>query len=537
MSFFKRAMTSIMRRPGKSVILLLLVFILGTVIAGAIAVHGAVGNTDANLRRGMRPLVSLQADHEAHSQFWEENGYTWEDPDAPQIMPLTLEMVREIGELPYVQNYEYSVPAWLNDVPGIRRYDLWRDEEDTSPVGDDEMAWGLNFRGTSETELLQVRENAVELVDGRTFTESELSDHSDVVPVIVSAGLARVNSWDINDRFEIYQRMVFPQPDGMWDQHWGVDPDNIFAEEALTFEIIGLIDVPGGVEEIDLNDMSMENQQRINRLDNVLGMIHLPNVAAEEMQRFEIEQRPLMLEHMVENDMELPEWMQQFGSEQESLDDEADQLHITSIILLNDPDEVEPFTEAAKEILPDFWRVEGLSGGFDAISSSMETLQGIAFWVLWASVITTLLILSLLITLFLRDRRYEMGVYLALGEKKGKIISQILLEVVVTSVVGITLAVFTGNIISGIMSRNMLRNEITAEQNTSNNEWTMHWNEFDMLGMSTDMAPEDMLEAFDISLNVETIGLFYAVGLGAVVLSTVAPVIYVVTLNPKKVLM
>jgi len=62
MNFFKRAMISILRRPVKTLILLLLVLILGTVITGAISVEGAINNTDANLRRQMRPIVSIDLD-------------------------------------------------------------------------------------------------------------------------------------------------------------------------------------------------------------------------------------------------------------------------------------------------------------------------------------------------------------------------------------------------------------------------------------------------------------------------------------------
>jgi len=45
-----------------------------------------------------------------------------------------------------------------------------------------------------------------------------------------------------------------------------------------------------------------------------------------------------------------------------------------------------------------------------------------------------------------------------------------------------------------------------------------------------------MAEAFEV-LSPESIGLFYAIGLGTVILSTLIPVVYVVRLNPKKVLL
>jgi len=103
MNFFKRATTSIIRRPGKTVILLLLVFILGSVIAGAISVEGAISNTDANLRRNMQPIVSIDFDWMAfdNSIDWATVDHEVEDPwNAREF--LTAAHVREIGALSYV---------------------------------------------------------------------------------------------------------------------------------------------------------------------------------------------------------------------------------------------------------------------------------------------------------------------------------------------------------------------------------------------------------------------------------------------------
>lgn len=538
MNFFKRATTSILRRPSKTIILLLLIFILGTVISGALAVEGAVSNTDANLRRGMRQIVTFQQDYDAYQEHMEELGLSWDDPDVPRIEPLTPEMVRTIGALPQVEHFEYSIPLHMM-IEGFREFNLFSENYDEVDESHDQgMAW-LQLRGSSETELLQVRENIIEIVEGRSFEEAELETASEVNPMIISAGFARVNDLSLGDIIELPQRIVYPQPENqIWDPEWELNHENIYVEEKFEFEIVGIFD---SVEDINFEDNSEEAVAMRNRLNNILSMIHVPNSVAEAMQQFNLEQHLLMFEHMVETGMEIDEWTLQSIEELQSSENIEDEvMNITSIMVLNDPLDMEAFSQAAEDILPDFWAVEGTSGGFDAISSSMETMQNIAFWVLVVSVGATLLILSLLITLFLRDRRYEMGVYLALGEKKTKIIYQILIEVVATAFIGITLAVFTGNLISGVMSQTMLRNELTAE-NSSNNQMDMGMcigcDPLEDMGFTQEMSPEEMLEAFDVSINIATVGLFYAVGLGAVIFSTIVPVIYVVTLNPKKVLM
>lgn len=64
-------------------------------------------------------------------------------------------------------------------------------------------------------------------------------------------------------------------------------------------------------------------------------------------------------------------------------------------------------------MLPEFYIVSDVSSAFSNLESSMERMLWIADIVLVVSMVTTLLILSLLITLFLRDHRYVMGIYLS----------------------------------------------------------------------------------------------------------------------------
>jgi len=52
-----------------------------------------------------------------------------------------------------------------------------------------------------------------------------------------------------------------------------------------------------------------------------------------------------------------------------------------------------------------------------------------------------------------------------------------------------------------------------------------------------ELTHDEMLDAFDTSLSVKTMILIYAVGLGAIALSTIIPIAYLLKLEPKKVLL
>ena len=515
MNFLKRAVTSVVRRPGKSIILLLLVFVLGSIISGALSVTRAVGNTEANLRRNMRPIVSIEHDWEAFWSDLDASGESFVEPDG-----ITPDMVREVGALPYVSHFDFSV------MTGVTSFDL---EEWMPGMEDGTISWGgmpegepgwFNLRGTANTEPLSIREGLIELVQGEVFSEEHLNGDSYVA--LVSSEFAELNDLSIGSTFTV-DNIIF---DHVNDDMWSLDVDdrfadeNIFAQESYEFEVIGLFEFANS----DVQDA--DDWQAQERLRDFANRIYVPNAVAESAWRFHMDEHMDMIE---QNDL-AEEWGIDLDREQN--------LEITSIFVLEDPLMIDDFRAEVEPMLDGFWSVTDLSNTFSDISTSMQTLQQIAGWVLGVSIGATLLILSLLITLFLRDRKHEMGVYLALGEKKTKIISQIILEVTVTAVIGITLAVFVGNFASAGMSRSMLRNDLAADDDwMSGGVVTIGGNSLEGMGFAQEMSIEDMVDAYDVSLDAMTIVLFYAIGLGAVVGSTIVPVMYVVTLNPKKVLM
>ena len=513
MNFMRRAMTSIKRRPGKTLILLLLVFILGSVISGAISVTGAITNTEANLRRGMRPIVSFDMDEEALMREMEMGG-------EGQIELMTPEMVRQIGALSYVSAYDYSIfyEFWIDELVEYRG-NIGGENVVADHEGQEILGGWFTLRGTSMAEPLDMREGVIELNSGNLFSDAQIAQVTNVFPVLISTDVAEINNLMIGSTFTIERTFYRPIMDDDWDRER--TEEDIFAQMTHEFEVVGLFD-PVPRSDINMSDPDQEWQER-DRMHQLANRIYVPNVSAEIIQRFEINTELAIAT--------------EYWDEPEPSFGENPQL-IQTIVILNDVGDIEAFREVAEAMLPDMWFVTDLSNSFAEISSSMEILQDIADWILTVSIGATLLILSLLITLFLKDRRYEMGVYLALGEKKSKIISQILIEIVTTALIGITLAVFTGHFVSSTMSQNMLRNELIGE----NQNWNMDnsftgLNALEGMGFDENLTVEEMMDAFDVSLDIRTIGIFYAVGLGAVMLSTVMPVIYIVALKPKKVLM
>lgn len=528
-----------MRRPGKTIILLLLVFILGSAISGAISVTRAVNSADANLRRNMRPIVSIDVDWHSLNEDtieWMENddfdwdSFIWEEADVndssalpsnfpPQLQNLTASDVRAIGSLDYVDDFTYSILASLKsfDLDQYQGTNEWEFE-------DGEVRW-FDVRGTSNENLLQIDQGDLVLIEGSQFSQDDLIPGKESSVAIVSEAFAHTNNLTIGSMFSLYDFVMYPDEYGNISS-WGRTEADVYAQAGMEFEVIGLFDITVAPDAEPGSDPWGFDP----RMDQING-IYIPNWVIEDILT---RSRIAQISVWESVNMEQPLLIQYFQ-------DDEQEAEVIALFVLNDPADIENFKAAATELLPTSYHYfVDLSSEFDQISSSMEMIQNIAHWVLFASIGATLLVLSLSIILSLQDRRYEMGVYLAQGEKKVKIIIQILLEVISISFVAITLAVFAGNFISSTISKNMLENELISQyqQNLDDAIWGVgEWTAFDRIGITPkSMTLEEMMEAFEVSLTTQTIVLFYVIGLGTVALSTIVPVIYLVRLNPKKIL-
>jgi len=476
---FKRASISIKRKLWENLLLLSVIMILGMVISGAFSIFRAVNHTESNLRRSMPTTVSIH--HFSLHYLAQFND--WDERDA-----FIHDVIYELGHLPYVSQFEYTFATTLQS-PDLRNYQNPFPTNIELGIGSSE---GINLRGFSNPNVIYLEAGNLELIAGRTFTEDEINiandDRSSVA--IISQQFATYNQLWLGDVIKLNAAL----------------DENAFEMIEYEFEIIGIRDFsvqPVNPDPSDYNAL-------LNYSHNV-SRLFVPNWIVTTIDR------------EFDYYTTIPGWDQQAGPR-------AFQPHW----VLRDPQYLDEFKAIATELLPENWDLLDYSNRFGAISYATDMLLQLTRTVVVSTVISVTIILSLLITLFLYDRRYEIGIYLSLGEKKSRIICQILIETMLIFMIGITLALFIGNLVSHRLSNYMLRNEIAHQFETTHSSERTGVMEFSF-GLS-ELTPEEMLAAFDTSLNAGIMISFATVGFLIVIISTLAPIMYVVKLSPKKIL-
>ena len=523
MNFIKRAFTSIKRNLGKTCLLFLIVLILCSVISGTISVNQAAENTERNLLNNMLSIAQLEFDWRKlmEAEGVDPDDHTWE-PDPDTIMRMTPEMIREVATLPYVQSYDFYVESW-----GLRSIDVETYEppmeEDMGVTWWEESEFGhwFGFRGVQNPNVFDIEQGLIELVHGRVFTEYEIENLSFVV--LVSEGFAMQNGLTVGSTISFRNIVFTPQEDGLWDPGHETEA-NIFADETYDVEVIGIFRLASPP---DLGD-PWSNRDYIQRMGN---RIYAPNSLTRRAQLFQLETH-------LEID---PDgfWRWGMGEDGAELDPE-DMLWIDHFFALYSPADFPAFREAVGEMLP-FFRIIDTGDSLRGISSALESMRSLTQTILWLAVGASIIILTLLITLFLRDRKREVGIYLALGEKKRKLVSQFVVEIMVVAFISIVVALFAGNILSARLSENMLISDLAVEEDDGRDQmWNNSiWddNPFLWQGYVNIVDTDEIIASYDVSLDLMTILLFFAVGLGTTLVATIVPMIYVVRLNPKKIMM
>jgi len=517
MGLFKRAIASISRRMSKSVMLFLLIFILGTLMVGGITVQRAIGRTEENLRNQIPPLVSIEFDWSE----WMNNYNHLVASEGYQEWQVTRDFIHQVGALPYVDHFNYSIGMMLMSFdfegydPGITG--------NVGETGMEGMPHLVNMTAVSEPDIIYIDgREGFELVAGRMFERSEMTTHSDTIPIVMSRPLAEANGLSLDSVF-ILHNMVTDHFNHHGPEVWL--EENLVANIPYEFQVVGLFDLVD--RRTDLMASNDEDWNEWNRQWGRLNTVYIPSQFADDINR---EAFDLSMTHALEVGTDNP-WFEPDGTFQPFID---------AMFILENVTEIENFRLAVEPLMPAYYYVADLTGSFADMTASMETMLWIADIILATSIIATILILSLIITLFLRDRRYEMGIYLALGEKKLKVVSQILFEIVATAVLGLTLAVFIGNVVTSQVSRHLLLNNLVSQVEPEERNISFGVGggpRIEDMGFMVQMSPDEMMEAFSVDLEGQTIAILYGIGVGTVIVGALAPVIYIVGLNPKKILM
>lgn len=154
---------------------------------------------------------------------------------------------------------------------------------------------------------------------------------------------------------------------------------------------------------------------------------------------------------------------------------------------LSDPTQKNSFVKAAKKIInPKQFTITADDSTYQSLKQSMQKMTSFANKIVWLVAIAGTVILALIIILMVRERRYEMGVLLSLGEHRAKIVGQLLVEMLMLLIVSLALAGIGGRFAGQALSKQVM-SSVTSEPTT--NSQTSHMRPDGNGGPGSNQAP------------------------------------------------
>lgn len=171
---------------------------------------------------------------------------------------------------------------------------------------------------------------------------------------------------------------------------------------------------------------------------------------------------------------------------------------------------------------------------YDAITAPLQSVASFSDVILIVVVIAAVVILTLLIVNTLKERKYEIGVLLSLGEDKLKISLQYLIELLLIASLAFTLAIATSNTVSGYLGDMLIENEV-SDASTETTDSPRGGGGGGMLTV-TPLGDVDYIDEIDVSVTLNDFLTTIALGSLIIILSSAIPSLYITRFQPKKIL-
>ncbi|ECC0703631.1 ABC transporter permease [Listeria monocytogenes] len=497
MNFFKRAWLSMKARKGRSVLQLIIFTVVCVLILSGFTIQSAADKASELAREQLGGTVTLTVDREKQMQTMREEASSSDSSSTeskPQFQssPIDVSDANDLAKLNHVASYNYysSTQALASGFDPIESSGDTSSSNDESSTTTETQGPG---GGQGGPQMVDADLSISGLLDSATSTDfeagtSELtsgvaitSADKDKNVAMVEENLAEENDWKVGDSFTV------TSSDG---------------NTKVTLKIVGIYKT---------TDSGSDMAQNFSFL-NPYNKVYVPYTVANTIK----------------------------GSDYKNTVDSA-------VYTMDDAANISAFEKEAKKVDSIDWDTFKLDANDTLYQQMIGPINSVASFsknVVYIVSIAGALILGLLVMMQVRDRKYEMGVLLAIGEKRGKLIAQFFVEILIVALVSFGLAAASSHYVAQLAG-----NQLLAQQNSSTNETTTSTENRGPGGGGGQGGPggfgqsvsnltknTEQIKELDIQVTLEDMLKMGGIGIGITFISVLLPAALVLRMNPKTIL-
>ncbi|HDR3493382.1 TPA: ABC transporter permease [Bacillus wiedmannii] len=473
MNFMKRAILSMKKRIGTSLILIAVFLIVTNLVLSGFTIQNASKKAADAARKKLGADVTLGLDFDKLGQQARETG---EMPNPPK---LNTKEAYQLAKSKYVKDYNYigntfGISDGLKLVGASEGEDEGKGKVGMAAVRggsgsgtEIDMNASFMIEGVRKTALQESFKNGKsKIIDGKPITE-QMKDQN---VALMEKRLAELNNLKVGDKVTVQSG----------DK-----------KETLKVEIIGIYET---------NEQAM-GQQAPPIMDPA-NKLYMPH---STMKKLEVDQGISSVQ--VVYFLNDPQYIDAFKKEAKK-----------SNIDFN------------------YYKLDAHDSLYKQMIGPIENISSTSQMIIYIVSIAGAIILGLIIMLSIKGRRKEMGILLSIGEKKWKLMAQFVIEVVCVAILAFGLSVTTGAKVSQYIGDHLLSSEIAAaseETDTTRNGTVM----MSGSGGTLQNQKEDPIDKIDVSVTGEDVGKMGGIGLAIAIIATLLPALSILRLNPKQILL
>ncbi|MDC7975195.1 ABC transporter permease [Bacillus sp. BLCC-B18] len=396
MNFMKRAILSMKKRIGTSLILMAVFLIVTNLVLSGFTIQNAAKKAADAARKKLGADVTLGLDFDKLGQKARETG---EMPKPPQ---LNIKETDQLAKSKYVKDYNYITNTFgISD--GLKLVGASDEEEGKGKVGmaavrggsssgtEIDMNASFTIEGVRKTALQESFKNGKsKIIEGKPITEQMKNQNV----ALMEKRLAELNNLKVGDKVKVQSG----------DK-----------KETLEIEIIGIYET---------NEQAM-GQQAPPIMDPA-NKLYMPH---STMKKLKLDQgiNSVQVVYFL-ND---PQYIDAFKKEAKKSDIDFN-----------------------------YFKLDAHDSLYKQMIGPIQNISSTSQMIIYIVSIAGAIILGLIIMLSIKGRRKEMGILLSIGEKKWKLMAQFVVEVVCIAILAFGLSITTGAKVSQYMGDNLLSSEI-----------------------------------------------------------------------------
>ncbi|WP_251859450.1 ABC transporter permease [Clostridium sp. Marseille-Q2269] len=484
MNFFKRAMLSIAKKKIKSLILFVVLIIIANMVLVGLSIQTATRKSTELARQKLGSDVTLTINKEKLMEERRNNKNT--QKIAKPV--LTSDIADALKNNEHVTQYNYISSSFglAKNFENVKNEES--NQDTTSEEGLEKTKGMFKMKGNKFSTMPEVSFSG-------TITTNLLSDFKDgdskIIEgrgitqndtgknvAVVETNLAKENNLKVGSKIQV---------------------SSVDENTTLEFEIVGIYEA-----KVNANNKNMDFLNPYNK-------IYMPYNIASKL----------------------------------SESDDSNIKNITSAVyFMDNPSNIESFKQYAKNNKIDLekYTLDANDLLYKQMVGPIENVGSFSKTLVTTVSIAGAMILVLIIALSLKDRKYEIGVLLSLGESKFKVIFQLVIEVLLVAFIAFGTSIFTGNLAANKIGHSLLSKEVKVTQSSSmqyrdnfNGQGDMEEKEHKRMNKNK-LKNADLVKDMDVSVTSKDLQKLAVIGLLIVIASASIPTVAVLRFSPKTIL-